>query len=424
MYLIKNSKINKIYYLVFLFFYSTLVFGFFLNEDSIGGAKHDYYYHLKFINLFKENSFVQAINQFSNVGFEIRNSPVFYILYGLLNNYLSLELLHIINFHVVALIAFFFFKCLKIRFKNVSNLKLSFIACLVFLSPTLRSLAIWPYPLIWALLFFLISIFFYLKFIKDQNNKLTYAINTTVFIVVASYFHPPLSLFNFFFLYIFLRSLNKNNFIIIIILNIFFSLPAIIFLYLKGPFFFGMQGGDIPLLVSLNPINKVVIISTIIFFFIIPILNFSELYKEVFYKITYKNLFLFVLITICFYPFFNYSFTTIHGGGFFHKISNLIFGNNVFLFLIFFLSLIVFYILFKKKFKNYLLFFLIILTNLQYTIYNKYYDVLVIILFFLLFEVNINKFFFNKKYCLIYLYCIYFLYYLATINKNNFYNLI
>ena len=82
MYLIKNSKINKIYYLVFLFFYSTLVFGFFLNEDSIGGAKHDYYYHLKFINLFKENSFVQAINQFSNVGFEIRNSPVFYILYG------------------------------------------------------------------------------------------------------------------------------------------------------------------------------------------------------------------------------------------------------------------------------------------------------------------------------------------------------
>jgi hypothetical protein len=185
-----------------------------------------------------------------------------------------------------------------------------------------------------------------------------------------------------------------------------------------------MQGGDIPLLVSLNPINKVVIISTIIFFFIIPILNFSELYKEVFYKITYKNLFLFVLITICFYPFFNYSFTTIHGGGFFHKISNLIFGNNVFLFLIFFLSLIVFYILFKNKFKNYLLFFLIILTNLQYTIYNKYYDVLVIILFFLLFEVNINKFFFNKKYCLIYLYCIYFLYYLAAINKNNFYNLI
>ena len=51
MYLIKNSQINKIYYLVFLFFYSTLVFGFFLNEDSIGGAKHDYYYHLKFINL-------------------------------------------------------------------------------------------------------------------------------------------------------------------------------------------------------------------------------------------------------------------------------------------------------------------------------------------------------------------------------------
>lgn len=185
-----------------------------------------------------------------------------------------------------------------------------------------------------------------------------------------------------------------------------------------------MQGIDVSLLVSLNPINKVVIISTIIFYFIIPILNLFELYKEVIYKINYKNFLLFVLIPIILYPFFNYSFTINYGGGFAHKISNLIFGNNIFLFLIFFLSIIVFYFLFENKFRNYLLFFLIILTNLQYTIYNKYYDVLVIILFFLMFDVNFNRFFFNKKYCLVYLYCTYFLYYLVTINKNNLYNLI
>lgn len=92
-------------------------------------------------------------------------------------------------------------------------------------------------PINLGAIFFLISIFYYLKFIKGQKYKYFYAIKATVFIAIASYIHPPLSLFNFFFLYIFLKTLKKYDFIIIIILNIFFSLPAIIFLYFKGLFF-------------------------------------------------------------------------------------------------------------------------------------------------------------------------------------------
>ena len=57
-------------------------------------------------------------------------------------------------------------KSLEIKFYYIKKEMLYLISIAFFLSPTLRSLSIWPYPLVYAILFFVISIYFFLKFIN------------------------------------------------------------------------------------------------------------------------------------------------------------------------------------------------------------------------------------------------------------------
>ena len=87
-----------------------------------------------------------------------------------------------------------------------------------------------------------------------------------------------------------------------------------------------------------------------------------------------------------------------------HKISYILLGNYQILYAIFFISLIVFFVIFNDNFKNYLIYILIIVSNIQYTIYNKYYDILILIVFFLIEDVNMKKRFFQNKYNILFLY--------------------
>ena len=421
-----NKFFDKNYYLIFFLFYLTIVVGFYFNEDSLGGAKHDYIYHLKFVSLFKENNFIDGLKMFGGPNYEVRNSPFFYIIYAFFDNYFSLETLRKFNTIISLFIAIAFFKCLKIRFKNEKNLILSLISCFIFLSPTVRSLSVWPYPLLWGILFFIISLFYYLLFLESKETKkeIKYAILTTLFIILAAYIHPPLAVFNVFYLFNFYKYLKNLNFFLIILINILFIIPAVIFLIENGIFFLKTTGADVGIGTSLNFFNKIIIISTIILYFLFPIINPFKLIKEIIHNLNYRKIILFILTTILLSFFFNYEFTAIHGGGFVHKFSHMLFGNDIFLFVIFFISIICFYILFNNKINNYIIYLLIILSNIQYTIYNKYYDILVVILFFIISDIDIKKRFFEDRKILFFFYFIYLFYYLVTVFKISIYKFI
>jgi len=421
-----NKFLDKNYYLIFFLSYLTIIVGFYFNEDSLGGAKHDYIYHLKFVSLFKENNFIDGLKMFGGPNYEVRNSPFFYIIYAFFDNYFSLETLRKFNTIISLFIAIAFFKCLKIRFKNEKNLILSLISCFIFLSPTVRSLSVWPYPLLWGILFFIISLFYYLLFLESKETKkeIKYAILTSLFIILAAYIHPPLAVFNLFYLFNFYKHLKNSNIFLIILINILFIIPAVIFLIENGIFFLKASGADVGIGTTLNFFNKIIIISTIILYFIVPILNPLKLTKEIIYNLNFKKIILFILITILFSFFFNYKFTIIHGGGFVHKFSHMIFGNDIFLFVVFFISIICFYILFNNKINNYIIYLLIILSNIQYTIYNKYYDILIVILFFIIFDIDLKRRFFKEGKTLFFFYFIYLFYYLITVFKNDIYKFI
>ena len=314
-----NKFFDKNYYLIFFLFYLTIVVGFYFNEDSLGGAKHDYIYHLKFVSLFKENNFIDGLKMFGGPNYEVRNSPFFYIIYAFFDNYFSLETLRKFNTIISLFIAIAFFKCLKIRFKNEKNIILSLISCFIFLSPTVRSLSVWPYPLLWGILFFIISLFYYLLFLesKETKKKIKYAIFTTLSIILASYIHPPLAVFNLFYLFNFYKYLKNLKFFLIILINILFITPAVIFLIENGIFFLKTTGADVGIGTTLNFFNKIIIISTIILYFIVPILNPLKLTKEIINSLNYKKIILFILITLLFSFFFNYEFTEFYGGDLF-----------------------------------------------------------------------------------------------------------
>jgi len=97
----------------------------------------------------------------------------------------------------------------------------------------------------------------------------------------------------------------------------------------------GQSGGQIAL--DFNLSNKIMIISSIVFFHLSPVLLNNKLYMDFYYFILRKGLVLFSSILILAF-FFDYQ-TIYTGGGVFFNLSNLLFNNNYLFFIIsFFLS--------------------------------------------------------------------------------------
>ena len=145
---------------------------------------------------------------------------------------------------------------------------------------------------------------------------------------------------------------------------------------------------------NLNFSNKIILISTIIFFYFIPFLTFKNI-KFVLNKITKdkKNIYLIIfgLINILFF-----NFDKNAGGGIFFHLSNLIFNNSILVFLIFFIFLLFFNSLNLMNTNNILIFFdPFYYTIFQYTIYQKYFDPIIFLLFLFLIKfdsktINLN----------------------------------
>ena len=77
----------------------------------------------------------------------------------------------------------------------------------------------------------------------------------------------------------------------------------------------------------------------------------------------------------------------------------------------------------KNSFSNFLIFILLIISNVQNTIYHKYYDPLIMILFFTLINNSLSYDFFKYRNKVFYVYIFYFIYISMRIIKNNYFNL-
>ena len=139
-----------------------------------------------------------------------------------------------------------------------------------------------------------------------------------------------------------------------------------------------------------------------------------------FFKSLKKNI-VFVIIFFTFnLIFFDYlmKFT---GGGFFFQFSNYLIKNNFIFYFFSFCSLTLLAYFIRNNINNFLILSLLIFSNIQNTIYHKYYDPLIMILFFTVFSSSLPNEFFKNKLNLLYLYFFYSIFILSRVIKNNYF---
>ena len=415
-----KKKLNKTNIYFFLILYISLVVGFAFDENLNFGSKLDWYgANLIVIKDFSENFYKTFLN------YEIynhRHSPVYLIFLSFFKRIgIDFDIIRFLHLNISLILIFLFFKCLKIKFKNVDKNILFLLSISIFLSPTFRSLSIWPDSRIIGLIFFTLSIYEFLKFDYKKSIKCFY--KTLIFVILSSYISPNFSVFIVFYYLYFFKKINTKHIYLSFLMCLASSLPALYYLFILDVNFLTAHtpGANLSEKVSLdfNISNKILIISSIILFHLIPFLMNNKFLSE-FSKSLKKNfIFVFIFFILNIY-FFDYlvAFT---GGGIFFQVSNLIFNNNIIFYFFSFLSLLLLAYFFRYNICNALLYSLVILSNVQNTIYHKYYDPLIMIIFFLMTVHYLPERFVLIKRNLLILYMFYSIFILARIFKNSFF---
>lgn len=421
-----NNLLKKNYHILICFFLIlSIYFGFFLGENITIGPKLDFEHTLAGAIQF-EKDFIYTFLNFDKALDEInaatRISPIYLIIIYFLNKILiSVDLMRFFLMNIIMLNQLFFYKSLKLVFKNNINKKyLLILSCILYLSPSFRANAIWPESAMLGLLFFLISTYYFLKF--KINRKIKYCILNVIFLAIASYIRPSFCLFGIFFYYEFLIYFLKNknflkNIFFITLLNLFLAFPAYYYIFVLDVFFIE-EGG-----LSSNYFNKIPIITSIIIFHMLPILIYKKFNLSFNYKYDLGIFIIIFLSLILIIKNFDYNID-LSGGGIILHASNFLLGNNILLFICYPLFM---YFLIKvsvfKNYNNFILISILLMITPQYHIFHKYYDPLVMILCFTVFNLEIKYDFFQKKRYLFILYSFYisyyFVHYINYLIENN-----
>ena len=181
-----------------------------MGENSTGGAISDYINQKKASQAFA-SKFLETFYDYDKYG--TRHSPILIIFLSFFEKIkLPDILIRLIHLHLTLLLPFIFYKSLTIKFNEIDKKILLFLSSLIFLSPTFRSLAIWPDSRLLGLVLFTLSIYYFLKFEESKNFK--FVVYNVIFLAFSSYISPNFSVFSIFFLikfiFYFIRFFKKN----------------------------------------------------------------------------------------------------------------------------------------------------------------------------------------------------------------------
>ena len=403
----------------FLFFYLTLVAGFFFGENLNYGSYGDWIGGNREPIKDFSNNFTYTFLNFDSYGH--RHSPVYLIFLSLfLDLGLDLNQIRLVHLHLCISLIIVFYQCLRLLFSNINNNYLFLLSLIIFLSPTFRSLAIWPDSRLPGLIFFTLTIYFFLKFRKTDNLKYTWY--TCISLVVSSYISPNFSVFFVYFFFFFLKKVKFRELSFLLIFNFLASLPILYYIFILDVNF--LAAGKTPSLnnesinFSFNLSDKLMIISSIIFFHLSPIVIMDNFFNQ-FKSFLDKGFIIMVPLVVCLIYFFNYQLSYT-GGGIFFILSNLLFDNNYFFYIgsFFFISFVLY--IASLSLNNFFLLTLLIVSNIQNTIYHKYYEPLIFIMFFTLIKYPGVENFLKKKNNIFYLYLLSVIYILMRVFKINY----
>jgi hypothetical protein len=400
--------------IIYLFLYISLLLGFYFNEDFALGYKSDYF---NYRNLLFEKDILQS---FLNFKFSGRPVPTYIVLLSFLEKMsLNEVFIRLIALHFSLLIPFFLYLCLKIKYEFKANDIKILLPTIIFFSPYFRSASIWLGNENISLIFLSISLYFFLKYEKNEKKKLSFIILNTLFLALAAYIRPNYSLFGIYFFIRYYFDLNISyKLLFYIFINMLLSFPAIYYMFvfnvdLLSQFLFR---GESNVLLDFNLpgfINQFSIILTILFFYSIPfmLLNIRQNFQMSNFKVENYVFSIIFLLLLIFYFDYNLSY----GGGIFFKLSNLVFENNYLFYIFSLISLNAFILIFYSSVKNkdtifdLALLLTLFLLDIDGVFYHETYDPLLYFIFFLLIKnkiyLNFTKKLTDKKFILLILFC-------------------
>ena len=414
---------NKIY---ILNFFTIVIFflGFFLNEDSSGSGKFDFFNFLLLSQSAISNDIVGTILNQNLSGY----TPLHFIIYIPIYDLFGAQGLRVTNFILSFLVIYIFYLTLQKRFMNIEKKYLLSVSFLPLLDPYFRSAAYWFQNDITALIFFSLSLYFFNDFslkIKDQlsiSKNEIFKKTSLIFIFSALAFYCKqnyifFTIFVFFFNFIKIRA--SLYYIYSCILNLLLYLPFFIYIY----FFKNLTPGAGSENLIIFSLQNTLIFFSFVSFYFIPLIVFQFNTQLIMQK---KNLRLFItsilLFTIMLF-FFNYSSTL--GGGVYYKISKVLFDNYLIFYLMSYIGLVMFLVVVRIDILNNLLIFipLFLFINLVRIPFQEYFAIFFFYIFFIIMNKNmVSNIFINFKKKYLFLYSYFFLFLLGSI-LYNFYNL-
>tara|TARA_B100000700_G_scaffold302030_1_gene371884 strand:+ start:7622 stop:8962 length:1341 start_codon:yes stop_codon:yes gene_type:complete len=422
-------NLEKISYFKILLIFTIIIsyfLGFFLRENTSGGAESD------FVNATWPA--IQAIKE--NFYFSIKNYgkfgdgswPMFHILNALFNPFTFSEYFFQLSITFVSLLNFFIFESLIRRKFKLEKIDSFLFASVILLLPFFRSSAFWGLTENFGWLFLLIGIKYYLDLEdllekKILNSKVLLCIFFLCFFSsLALYTRQYLIFFPIFiFLKLFFIEKNFKILFLISIIYLIFSLPGILLIYLWGGLYDTVNVPPGNVLVNHQPkyiIKNLPFLFSFFAFYLMPFFLvecFSKNIKEITQKY-YKSFLIYFLVLILFYL-FNFLEplkNVTMGGGAFLKIDYILFERKLFFFILMSsLGFAFLYDIIKENPKsNLILSFCLLIFCLPKFIFQEYYEPLILILFLLLYKNNVNYFFGKKTNLTIIISTIYFAIYL------------
>lgn len=424
---------NK-YLLFVLLLYLSMFFGLFRGEDLLGAAEADYKGIKELLNIFRSD-FSYYFRNYTEL--ELRHSPVFQIFHIIILNLFNYDIIFkIINIHLNLIIVIVFYFSLKIQIKNYIKKNLIILSSIFFIMPSYRAYSIWPDSFLCGFLFFMLSVFFSLKFINcDDEKKNYFAYLNIISLAIASYVSPNFSVFSIFYLFVFYQYFSfSKNLLKIILINLILSLPAFFYIYIMENNFIDMDATKwiktTTTFSITNLANKIIILPTIFIVYFVPflIVNFEKIKSNFFLEIKKINFVYYILVIspliMTNYFSFNEINSTLGGGGLFYNLLKFYDSHVIFLGIISSISILIILLLTNNNLKGKIFILCLILSNPQLTIYAVYFDLILFSCIFLFLNDGLLKIenLLNKIECIKVFFFYYFLILILHALKYQFYN--
>jgi len=401
------SQTNKILYFLLSF---TVFIGLYIGEDSAGsgGFTGDF---IQTLVLVKDPFQAEMFGAGNLIDMKF---PLHYyvasIIYFLLENDFYLRFVYVT---ISIVCPYIFYLCLKEKYKNIDANNLFIFSLTIFLLPTFRSSAIWANTQITAIIFFLLALYFFTKwqFKKNINLNLFFFL---FFMACAVYTRQGYSLPYLFFVYYFYKELRFVNFIKTCVIILTLAIPGLILVSIYPTL--------IPFSLNVDFYDSLLVNSSIISFYLIPLFLINFFIKNKIKKLNLKQILIGALIafSIVFLCSLNFNYNYRMGGGFFIKASIILFNNLYFFYLTSFLGFFCIYLLSLESRKNIVLCLILIIGFSAYVVFQKYFEPMFFLLLFLVCDTKLTKNLLTKKLNII-LFQLYFFLYLGAALINNYF---